>query len=648
MLRLWAQWRERVPRVGHCRTCDTECELAFCGEQCGRHYGLLSSVGTLSLGVKTLAELEAEGGQGGGQGGGMKRLLEIERDQTALDAMPDELVAAILIASYPRPDKAQFRALVAWRHVNARYRRVVDQLVFVRFGRLPAVFNDVINDAVLRLFPNLVHVAVNHARISGAALRQLRRLQTLEIYEGDWTGPVALTDGDIASLTSLTRLRLVTAAGGHSAASLTSLTRLSELELVHVTPHASQLQPLVKLTKLNLMGTFFDDALPTTLRALLDLQTNHLMDDASLLGVPQLTRLAILDAARATTNRRITNDGVSRLTALRALDLARALNVDGRALVNLRRLATLKVGPSDDGAHLAQLPALISLDLSASGGLVGDAQLGPLTRLEFLVLLDNDTLVTDEGLSTLTRLNTLQMPGQRRVTDGALRQLTALARLDIRGATQVTGSAFAALRRLRELNVGTISISVDMMITLHVDCVVNGEPLMRALSGYANYWKGLAEMRARDLTAAQAQATDMGRLYADEVDAHEATTARAAELVNARRVDAVYAGRQLEEASQALSHATMLYADLKKQRDLEWQAMADQNLQTEHRLSRALQETGHLRLQAAQLQQQFSQSVNETGQALQLNAELQRDMAQDQATIAQLRQRLRDAGLDPQ
>jgi len=151
---------------------------------------------------------------------------------------------------------------------------------------------------------------------------------------------------------------------------------------------------------------------------------------------------------------------VSHLTGLREIYL-RSTQVLGPGLKYLAPLTSLKdldLGAThvDDKAlvHLLPLSSLVSLNLA--GTPTGDAGMVHVGKLHSLVGLSMSNGVTDEGLSHLQGLSSLQYlsGGSQAISDTGLAYLaglTELKRLDLR-ETQVTNEGLKHLSKMQKLN----------------------------------------------------------------------------------------------------------------------------------------------------------------------------------------------------
>lgn len=449
---LLQEWRQRPRSPGLCHACFQQAPSQFCSSRCQQHFAVLS-VPELHLGAN------------GDDNGGMKRVLVI--DPVELNDLPDDMVVALLEVLYParETDHTQFRALAAWRHLSERYRRLIDTRIYPFMTRLPRTSYDFKpNDAALRLFPNLTHLHAD-SPLSFEAVRQLTRLTALDLdYDN------TLSDDEVGQLTTLTRLHISSAAGVGAAEGpcLLSLVALQELEVVDLQLHASWLTSL-PLVRLQLQGgdppILGQLPLLTTLR---DLQISaDTLDDASLLRAPNLTRLVIVGAAEDAPGR-LSDASVSRLTALRELNLRSAERITSRALLTMPELRQLEV---DVGHYpeLGQLTQLTRLNPWRSRWLTDEVLLR-LTELRWLDLSEND-MVTDDGLR-LPKLEYLRMSPE--LSADALLHLPRLRSLDM-GISHASGAVLQQLPLLTELDVSAApGIKPSHLLALPRECRVTG------------------------------------------------------------------------------------------------------------------------------------------------------------------------------
>lgn len=460
MLKLYQTWLSRALVPGQCVACARSTPTKTCSDECARR-------------LQTLCLLPM----------GEKRLLEAD----FLEELTDDLLGALFEVSYPlrERDPQQFRALVAWRHLSQRYKRVVDQ-VLGRMQRLPRAFRNMADDAVLALLPHLrtLRLTFNgnnniEPRLSPQALEQLTLLQTLrlpEMYSLDITEIQSLRDRElysaygVSSGTIVHPWRMVPDMIARAPRSLTALDldwadRFREwyndddepdsTGVVRSGPEAP-IPPLGHLSGLQQL-------------TLHDLQTH---DPQRLAGLSQLTRLKVRGSI-------FTGPLPSEVSAsLTSLNLYYVAGFDTNSLRLLTALRELTVDDDDDLSELAEaLPYLTLLERLSLTNITDDA-LRPLTRLTALDLSYTEvsdasmfrladqllelTLgawnrVTDAGLGALRRLHTLRLKGKQGaahafVPVSLLSPLAStLTKLDLRGDRTDLRVQVAQLTRLRKL-----------------------------------------------------------------------------------------------------------------------------------------------------------------------------------------------------
>lgn len=447
MQALLHEWRQRPRSPSLCHACFQHATSQFCSSRCQQHFALLAQSPELQLGAN----------------GGMKRLLVVE--PTELNDLPDDMVVALLEVVYPNreTDHQEFRALAAWRHLSERYKRLIDTRIYPFMTRLPQSWYDFRpNDGVLRLFPNLTALHVD-SPLSFDAVRQLTRLTEIVLDYGN-----TLSDDEVGQLTGLTRLSIRTSAGAEGVCLLT-LTALQDLKVMHLPLHASWLAPLQQLHRLDIYD--IDDHLQGQLPLLTSLRDLEIardtIGDDSLVQAPNVTRLRVHYMAGDAD--RLSDASVSRLTALRELDIRGAELVTSRALLTMPELRQLWLG---DGRfpELGQLTQLTRLNPSRSEWLSDDVLLR-LTELRWLDLSHNDD-VTDDGLRALSQLEFLCM--SHNLTEAALLHLPQLRKLDM-GISPVKGTVLQRLPRLTELDVTNArGILPSHLLALPRECRVTG------------------------------------------------------------------------------------------------------------------------------------------------------------------------------
>lgn len=340
MLQLYHAWCQKPLVAGQCCVCHvqftppTQSTQYLCSAQCHKQFGLLLQLG---------------------EPGGMKRLLDrglLETD--AMDELDDDLVLVLLGVNYPQreTDVEQFQALARWRTYGERYKRLIDERLYPRMRFVPDKFASTINDAALRLFPNLNALVLkgNRGRVSDGALGQLTALRLLDLQDDR-----VVTGRSLTALTGLLRLRL----SGRSAVRTVSrtLTSLISLQLFnYMESHAhswiSRLTHLMALSYAESPGrlgaTIYDAFEPRTLLPLTRLQSLELVT----LGlVPwRLSHLTLLSTLYLEAYTLVHEQDLLALSRLTSLTLGEHIGVHGRTVAQLTQLRHLKL--RDDNRHI--------------------------------------------------------------------------------------------------------------------------------------------------------------------------------------------------------------------------------------------------------------------------------------------------------
>jgi hypothetical protein len=147
-----------------------------------------------------------------------------------------------------------------------------------------------------------------------------------------------------------------------------------------------------------------------------------------------------------------------RFTHLQSLDLHQGVGdrVTTRDLLSMSNLTSLSLGhiQLSPTARLGHLTGLVALSLHRQLALRPD-ELAPLTRLTRLAILQPFINISDASLSTLTNLVELQLPftgSTRLVTEDSISRLCRLRTLDLSYNHTITGHAFAQLTNLCALS----------------------------------------------------------------------------------------------------------------------------------------------------------------------------------------------------
>jgi hypothetical protein len=187
----------------------------------------------------------------------------------------------------------------------------------------------------------------------------------------------------------------------------------------------------------------------------------ELDDDVCCITDEALSRLRHLRALNLGADSRITDKGLCPLTQLRVLELGEHPNVSDASIASLTQLAHLDLGWNTrvTDAGLAPLRSSLQiLNLSHNGGGVTDGGLVLLTALTQLSL-DNNSHISDAALcqpAFARHLTSLSLAINRRITDAALSCLTALVKLAL-ACSPVTDRGLAPLTRLQQLRLNVTS-----------------------------------------------------------------------------------------------------------------------------------------------------------------------------------------------
>jgi hypothetical protein len=261
------------------------------------------------------------------------------------------------------------------------------------------------------------------------AFAQFRGLVAIDAR---WPGEASQWNYTLPSLAHCSRLRHLKLRAGDTMRELRALTALQSLK-AGGSVSDNDLAPLIALTRLSLYGNrCVTGAALTGLTGLTALSLSYcpLVGGEVLLAMPALRSLVLCEPTR------FTNDLLTRLTQLTRLKLRDNRSVDERAFAVLTRLTDLDVGitPLSD-ATLARLTALQRLKL-AWCATVSDAGLRPLTALRDLDIGCNE-LISDDGVSQLHNLTTLNARTCAQFTGAALAHLCNLTSLRIDGHTRL-------------------------------------------------------------------------------------------------------------------------------------------------------------------------------------------------------------------
>lgn len=467
MQSLFHAWLRQPLVSGTCAACGRSSTEQFCSQRCTGHFETLRAFGQKHMAL--------------GHPG--KRLLDpSQADLVVWEAVPDDVVVSLLLVSYPwaHRNAHQFQALALWRHVSRRFRLIVDERIFTQMQRLPRAFNAVAADtAVMRLFPNLRRVvwppeeAVLPVTLEKLAFwidmplaimsQMLQRAVTLTQLDLTAVIDCPLTNGVLAGLTNLTRLRLLTRGseltGGQD---LSTLTRLSRLAV----QRNFDASALVYVTRLQLLDNAYEPGVTPDVTLLALTRVTHLtlgrLRDVDNATLAQLTQLTYLDAGEL----RLNDDGLQPLTRLRHLRAMHSEGIGNATLCGLP-IETLDLGGVNQIMmpirELAPAQQLRRLKLTGYHG-VSDVALGELTQLTDLEI--HKGYFRAGSLAQLTRLQRLYLgveldylgaPDRERV---ALREKIA-APLRSLGLANQTFWEWTMLTQLTELNVGVdTSLSV--------------------------------------------------------------------------------------------------------------------------------------------------------------------------------------------
>lgn len=461
MHRLYRNLLARPLVSGECAFCTRPCDEHFCRERCQSHFAALQNH------YPTFMALA--GNEGVVVGG--KRLLELDpADDDMWRQMPEDLVVALLEASFPRreTDARQFDALARFRRVSEWFAELIDTQIYARMTRLPRKIERKLDDTRLAPFVSLERLYLQSSTaVTREAVARLTRLERLSL-EGD-NHPVDVEL--MVTLPRLVRLKLHHYYGRGERYLMHQLaTRLQSLTVSrgtwavlsqYVRQRADAGVPAFPaLRRLRLGRTMVMPperlAMHTALETLIlgqqryeeDELIEHRQTDAGLSTLTNLTALTLH------SRHQITSDSLSRLTRLQRLTMGNNWQIGDDALRTLTDMRELRLQagsfPGLTDATLAVMPLLRVLEVDTDDiGMTnsGVAALG-------LVSLMIDYHFDDRALSPQLRELTLRYT--KHVSREGLRRCTALQSLDLVWDNRLRPSAFMdayewlpTLRRLR-------------------------------------------------------------------------------------------------------------------------------------------------------------------------------------------------------
>lgn len=359
--------------------------------------------------------------------------------------------------------------------LNVLYSNLVSENSIQKLSNLTSLSfgsaNQYLTEKSIPYLTKLVKLRVLHSSIKEPGLiKQLTNLKSLLIWP---SRKGALSNEEVGSLTQLTRLTLQTDFLTDDC--LLHLTNLLHLNLSwNRSITNAGLRNLPQLTRLDLNSSVsIDHDGISHLTTLTDLNLRNIGLRIKNVGIERLTRLQRLIISRND----ITSDALWNLTNLTHLELRmKEYDLNDEILKRLTKLCYLSIlyhsSVTDDGlSHLVSLssltffPSRLITDLSV-------CQLTNLTSLEFLnaraeenirvnarednirvnakYLRNQENLVTDAGLKTLTQLVSLGIAGNRVVSDKSISLLTNLTSLSC-NKYQISFACLMQLTKLRNL-----------------------------------------------------------------------------------------------------------------------------------------------------------------------------------------------------
>ena len=181
----------------------------------------------------------------------------------------------------------------------------------------------------------------------------------------------------------------------------------------------------------------------TNLRSLTLVET--MMDNECLITLTNLAELNLHDEEN------IDDVGLAHLSSLKKLDINECHSIRGSAFINMTQLESLSVSCCDYFS-VDYLP-IISKSLTTLDyvDVHDDLVIRQMTALKKLLLNGNMGGVTDEGLSRLTNLTSLNLSDNEFITGRALSSMRQLVKIDLTNNTLITAEALRPSRESIEV-----------------------------------------------------------------------------------------------------------------------------------------------------------------------------------------------------
>lgn len=325
---------------------------------------------------------------------GMKRGYEDDDDDLVLtvaqlEHLPDEIIVEILMFIFPdiATDMEGTLAAFRFRETSVRMKRLIEHNLFDTVTILPDLVSGEITDAMLFLFRNVKKLYLR--------------------------GECRITDDGLSRMTGLEVLHI-----NHD----DSFLRESQATTTYM---CSTIQPLTNLRSLTLVETRMDNECLITLTNLVELNLHF--------------------------EENISDVGLAHLAGLKKLDIHECHSIKGSAFISMTQLESLSVSCCNDFS-VDYLP-IISKSLTTLDYLdvYDDLVICQMTALKKLLLNGNMGSVTDEGLSRLTNLTSLNLSDNEFITGRALSSMRQLVKIDLTNNTLITAEALRPSRESIEV-----------------------------------------------------------------------------------------------------------------------------------------------------------------------------------------------------
>lgn len=326
---------------------------------------------------------------------GMKRGYDDDDDDdivltlAQLEHLPDEIIVEILMFIFPYVaiDMKGTLAAFKFRETSARMKRLIEHNLFDTVTILSDLVSGEVTDAMLFLFRNVKKLYLR--------------------------GECRITDDGLSRMTGLEVLHI-----NHDSL-------LRESQATTTTYMCSTIQALTNLRSLTLVETMMDNECLITLTNLLELNLHY--------------------------EENIGDVGLAHLSGLKKLDINECRSIRGSAFINMKKLESLSVSCCDYFS-VDYLP-IISKSLTTLDHLdvYDDLVIRQMTALKKLLLNGNMGGVTDEGLSRLTNLTSLNLSDNEFITGQALSLMRQLVKIDLTNNTLITAEALGPSRESIEV-----------------------------------------------------------------------------------------------------------------------------------------------------------------------------------------------------